>query len=611
MERNQEVKDYLTYYIAFPHPPGFAVMLNGPWGIGKTYLLKEFLRSIAAGGVKYVYVSLYGLTSFDEIDDALFRATYPLLDNKGIQLAGRAAKALGKFFRIDLDLGAKDILNKANADLFVFDDLERCDIPVSRVLGYINEFIEHEDRKVIIVANEKEIKGGDDYGRIREKVIGKTFVIQSVLEQALEGFTGSVGDKRARDFLASKLADISTIYHQSELHNLRVLQQTMWDFERFFLTLGENHRGNDDAMTALLRLLFALSFELKAGRLTVVDLNDRQSSILGALVRSPREGGAESGLATAQQRYPGADLDGTTLSDETLIDLLVKGIVDGEKIRAELDVSSFFVTVADEPAWRTVWHAYDRTEDEFNAALAEMERAFAAREFVLIGEILHVLGLRLWLSGIGVLMKTRAEVVDEGKCYINDLYSEGRIEPASPRDRFSDLSLGGYAGLGIHENETSEYKKFYAYLHEVRQAAGRDQYPTIAKEILRDMAEDPDRFLLRVINGEANDFYDVPILAAIDPNCFVKMFLNHHPAQQRTVLNALKARYERGNLDRDLAAERPWANEVRGRLLAASEGMSLITRYRIRQSLKYALDGVLGVKDADREVTGTVGEGGA
>ncbi len=267
MDRNQQVKEYLTYYTAFLHPPRFAVMLNGPWGIGKTFVLREFLGSTAAGGVKYVWVSLYGLSSFDEIDDALFRATYPLLDNKGIQLAGRGMKSLGKFFRIDIDLAAKDVLNKPKADLFVFDDLERCGIPISRVLGYINEFVEHEGRKVVIVANEKEIKGDDDYVRIREKVTGKTFEIQSALEQALECFTGSVDDKRARDFLAPSSEDITAIYHQSELQNLRVLQQTIWDFERFFLALGDNHRKNDEGMTAVLRLLFVLSFELKAGRI--------------------------------------------------------------------------------------------------------------------------------------------------------------------------------------------------------------------------------------------------------------------------------------------------------------------------------------------------------
>src|SRR4051812_27441274 len=108
MDRNQQVKEYLTYYAAFPHPPRFAVMLNGPWGIGKTFLLKEFLRSVAAGELRCVYISLYGLTSFDEVDDAIFRAMCPLLDNKGVQLAGRAVRAAGKFFRVDFELSAKD-----------------------------------------------------------------------------------------------------------------------------------------------------------------------------------------------------------------------------------------------------------------------------------------------------------------------------------------------------------------------------------------------------------------------------------------------------------------------------------------------------------------------
>jgi hypothetical protein len=120
----------------------------------------------------------------------------------------------------------------------------------------------------------------------------------------------------------------------------------------------------------------------------------------------------------------------------------------------------------------------------------------------------------------------------------------------------------------------SEFREVYDYLHEKRQAAEHDRHPTIAKELLRDMAEDPDRFVRRVnlISGEENDFHDVPILAAIDPNSFVEVLLDHHPARQRALLIALRLRYDHGNLDRELAAERPWVNEVRDRLLAASEG---------------------------------------
>jgi hypothetical protein len=52
-------------------------------------------------------------------------------------------------------------------------------------------------------------------------------------------------------------------------------------------------------MIALLRLLFALSFELKADRLTIDDLNNRYSSMLGSLVRPRSEG---KGFISARDR---------------------------------------------------------------------------------------------------------------------------------------------------------------------------------------------------------------------------------------------------------------------------------------------------------------------
>jgi hypothetical protein len=283
------------------------------------------------------------------------------------------------------------------------------------VLGYINEFVERDERKVIIIANEEEIGDVPDYARIREKVIGKTFKIQSVLEQALDAFIKSIRDEKAKDFLDSKLAVISEIYNQSELHNLRILQQTMWNFERLYISLDGKHRTHDAAMTELLHLLFALSFELKAGRIEVDELNRRQSASINSSIRGRNEEGKPSSLEVAQQRNPGVDLSTATLSCETVVNLLIKGIVDATQIRAELDASSHFVTVADEPAWRTVWYAFERTEDEVDKALTEMEKAFEAREYTVSGEILHVFGLRLWLSKIGAIDRTREQVVAEAK----------------------------------------------------------------------------------------------------------------------------------------------------------------------------------------------------
>ncbi len=83
---NRHVWDYLTYYLGLAHAPCFAVLLSGPWGVGKTYLLKAFLKDRFKEDVAdYVYVSLYGLSSIEEIDDALFQAAFPAFTGTGCQ----------------------------------------------------------------------------------------------------------------------------------------------------------------------------------------------------------------------------------------------------------------------------------------------------------------------------------------------------------------------------------------------------------------------------------------------------------------------------------------------------------------------------------------------
>jgi AAA+ ATPase superfamily predicted ATPase len=257
-DNNRHIKEYLSQYIAFPHSPRFAVMLTGPWGIGKTFLVKKFIENELKKGQKHVYVSLYGLTSPDEIDAALFRFIYPILDSKFTAIGSRLLKTAMNYARINLEVKASDVLSKFNAGLYVFDDLERCDMPINKVLGYINEFVEHDGCKVIIIANESEIEKKDDYLRRREKIIGKTLEVQSVFDEALDNFIASVDDKPTNAFLRSCLIEISSLYYQSELNNLRILQQAIWDFERLYSVLLPAHRDNHRAMSALLKLFLAL-----------------------------------------------------------------------------------------------------------------------------------------------------------------------------------------------------------------------------------------------------------------------------------------------------------------------------------------------------------------
>ena len=610
--KNDHVWEYLTYYLGLPHSPNFAVLLSGPWGVGKTFLAKRFLAKYFEGqNDQYVYVSLYGLSTLEEIDDGLFQAIFPAATGKVATVAQRVAKSALKYFNVDASgFNLKDFLNKFDAKVYVFDDFERFEGTINKVLGYINQFVEHGGAKVLLIANEQEISVDKDYSRRREKLIGKTLHVQSSFDEAFTHFISEIDDSESQNFVKSCAADIATIYDQSELNNLRILQQTIWDFERFHKSISPEHRQNNDAMATVMRLLFALSFELKAGRIGEQDLlKDRGNrGISAAIVRmlDKKEQAPKPPMRVAEARYPIVDIDDNVFSNELLVDFLIRGIVDSEAINEQLRASRFFVSVADEPAWRTVWHYFERTEEQFDNALAKMEEQYAAREFTIDGEILHVLGLRLLLADRGAINKSRREVFEDGKKYIDDLFQAKRLQ-IDPPGTFSETRFDGYGGLGIHENQTAEYKELFNYLNAARQKAFEDTYAAKGLDILDDLKRDAQQFYRQLCYSahSGGEYASIPVLAKIDPDTFLDTLLSLHPSNQHVAMMTLKARFEHGRLDRELPDERPWLEKVRDHLLVRARSMKPMSRYRVENQVAWYIKPVLQDEDGDGEVIDT------
>lgn len=156
----------------------YALLINGKWGCGKTHfiqteLIKHLQDKKGSDGTSYDinYLSLYGVRSTDEISQMLCVQAVKdklgdagkLADTKGGQIATILVSAAAKLGlgKIGTDGSAiYDILaaipNYKN-NIIIFDDLERCCCDISEVLGYINNFVEHSEASVILVANEDEI----------------------------------------------------------------------------------------------------------------------------------------------------------------------------------------------------------------------------------------------------------------------------------------------------------------------------------------------------------------------------------------------------------------------------------------------------------------------
>jgi tRNA A37 threonylcarbamoyladenosine biosynthesis protein TsaE len=74
---NSHVEEYLNYYCDLPHSPGFAVLLKGQWGAGKTWFVRRYCEKLKDKKQQSLYVSLYGMTNIYEIEDAFFSSYTP------------------------------------------------------------------------------------------------------------------------------------------------------------------------------------------------------------------------------------------------------------------------------------------------------------------------------------------------------------------------------------------------------------------------------------------------------------------------------------------------------------------------------------------------------
>lgn len=166
----KELNSYIKHYLE-KDKTNTAIMLTGEWGSGKSYYVENelipFLKSDKKN--RCVVVSLYGLNDISDISKSIYmelkmkkftKVSEPLTAGKLI--AKTVIKGLIEKFGINANMSEHDFKRlyssfNLSGKLLILEDLERSNIEITNLLGYINNLVERDGVKVLIVANENEI----------------------------------------------------------------------------------------------------------------------------------------------------------------------------------------------------------------------------------------------------------------------------------------------------------------------------------------------------------------------------------------------------------------------------------------------------------------------
>lgn len=579
---NAHVENYLNYYCTSEIGPGFAVLLKGDWGVGKTWFIKNYFKQVDNRWGKPIYISLYGVSRTSQIEEKIFEALHPLFASKPAKLAGVVVKGLIKTtIQVDLDkdnrndgsyslqipeINLPGFLNNLEKRVLVFDDLERCKLDVDSVLGYINTYVEEQRSKVIILANEDEIDS--KYSGVKEKVVGQTLTVRFDLHGAIRPFSSAITSEAAKRSLVTNAALIEEIYTIADYENLRSLKQIMSNFERIYMVLPSEAQATPEVIKDLIRSLTALTIEVQKGDLSAKEIGDLVKHSAESRVAKNVPPNDKNIDNEASKKASSVFLEKYNFFFHSLFPgeawwqrFFDEGVLDIEGLVSAFESSTYFQN-ANLPDWTKLWHFPSLTDEEFRKLLPRVASDFKSQKFEDVRIVRHVFGVLLNLSCKELYEKSPKQILEEGREYVETLidraYANGLTDLFASADMLVKILGSAYGstgsfGLAYRGSDYAEFKAFEVYVSEYGEAVNQKHLPSVADELLVLMQSDIWKFKRILCLGqydtdEVKSYYNVPILKFVDVNEFVNSIVELRSYEDLCLVGyALKERYSYTN----------------------------------------------------------------
>jgi hypothetical protein len=184
--------------------------ISGHWGVGKTYAWQEILQQTSRKGTvklqNYSYVSLFGISSLDELKYAIFEKSTPIKRIGVVENTNSPIKRLDNLFQKWRNLTqlaklfpqthylAPNLVQltfwSVKNQLICIDDIERrsAKLDVGDVLGLISNLKEQRVCKIVLILNDQSLSEKDkrQFDTYLEKVIDVHLIYKPTAEEAAD-----------------------------------------------------------------------------------------------------------------------------------------------------------------------------------------------------------------------------------------------------------------------------------------------------------------------------------------------------------------------------------------------------------------------------------------
>ena len=601
---NEDILRFLEKYKDDPDPQ-YAVLLDGKWGCGKTFFIKSWLDTFQTENedeLAPMYVSLFGVQTVKQINDTINGLLFPFMNSKVYKIGKTITKMVASAalrFNVDYDGDKKsdgtvdfkldplmDLLNDKKEELkgrriLIFDDLERANIGVKELYGYINRFVEHNRFKVIVVCNSTEITDKETFNRFREKIIGRTFEIHSDIDAAINSFANEIPTSY---FVQQHISEVKEAFKLTGYSNLRVLRQCIRDFNQIFQGIhidNGNPYQNKELFHFLIRFVVLYSEMSTSNKDIIANWKQKYAQALAS--DRPEMLELKRRISAIQQKYQPLEIKyGMDIfrerNDITLIpDYCMKGIDLVDYLNAKL-------VLTERESWDCLYQYYDMNNEDFERQYAMTESAVLNGSFRNYQDQLKAISILIELSDLGI-KEMNSKVLDTSKAYVEKL-----IADISSSDSFADIK-SNIINLLSSINQVSDNnelrKKFNSSLNGIF-ATKLTELEHHYTEILENLSDDN---LLEIVDSmdkmlpdRSNSYQSYPIFKDANPERVAKRILSLSNASKFYFYRFLNRRYgaDTGHfISRELTLDMPVLKEIGRRLSEVVDTLTLIDKYAV------------------------------